>query len=395
MIPNIREQYNKNFHIDKYHNFIHDLNDYAGEKIPFRIAETPVFVPATLKQKLVQACEEIIEVIKRPDYKQLTDRAIPEGLRVPGDEGQSMWLAFDFAICRDSNWQLDPQLIEMQGFPSLFYYQHLLGKKYREHIGVPDEVSHLFGMNETEYEEHIRHLLLNGHQAENVVLLEVEPEKQNTRIDFLATFNYTGIKPICISKVKREGRNLFYMDDDRKIPIKRIYNRVIFDEFKQRNDLKCEFNLTEDVDVEWAGHPNWFFRISKFTMPFLKNAFVPETRFLHEVKEVPVDLENYVLKPLFSFSGSGVLFHVTKEDIEKVKDPENWILQRKVKYEPIIPSTDGNVKVEIRMLYSWTPGATDPKLIINMARLSKGEMIGVKYNLNKTWVGGSVGYFEK
>nr|HMT27726.1 hypothetical protein [Bacteroidia bacterium] len=299
------------------------------------------------------------------------------------------------AICRDSNWQLDPQLIEMQGFPSLFYYQHLLGKKYREHIGVPDEVSHLFGMNETEYEEHIRHLLLNGHQAENVVLLEVEPEKQNTRIDFLATFNYTGIKPICISKVKREGRNLFYMDDDRKIPIKRIYNRVIFDEFKQRNDLKCEFNLTEDVDVEWAGHPNWFFRISKFTMPFLKNAFVPETRFLHEVKEVPVDLENYVLKPLFSFSGSGVLFHVTKEDIEKVKDPENWILQRKVKYEPIIPSTDGNVKVEIRMLYSWTPGATDPKLIINMARLSKGEMIGVKYNLNKTWVGGSVGYFEK
>lgn len=395
MIPLIREHYNKNFHIDKYHNFIHDLNEYAGEKIPFRIAETPVFIPATLKQKLVQACEEIIEVIKRPDYKQLTDRAIPDGLRVPGDEGQSMWLAFDFAICRDSNWQLDPQLIEMQGFPSLFFYQHLLGKKYRQHIGVPDEVSHLFGKNETEYEEHMRNLLLNGHQAEHVVLLEVEPEKQNTRIDFLATFNYTGIKPICISKVKREGRNLFYMDDERKIPIKRIYNRVIFDEFKQRNDLKCEFNLTEDVDVEWAGHPNWFFRISKFTMPFLKNAFVPETRFLHEVKVVPVDLENYVLKPLFSFSGSGVLFHVTKEDIEKVKDPENWILQRKVKYEPIIPSTDGNVKVEIRMLYSWTPGATDPELIINMARLSKGEMIGVKYNLNKTWVGGSVGYFEQ
>lgn len=395
MIPILRENFNLNFHIDKYHAFMHDLNHYAGESIPFRIAESPVFIPLTLKHKLEQACSEIIEVIKRPDYLELTNRAIPENLRVPGEEGQSMWLAFDFAICRDANWQLDPQLIEMQGFPSLFFYQHLLGQKYRQHYNISNEISHLNGMSEKEYEDHMSALLLNGHHPDNVILLEVEPEKQNTRIDFLATYNHTGIRPVCISKVKREGRKLYYELDGNKTEIKRIYNRVIFDEFQQRKDLNCQFNLTEDVEVEWAGHPNWFFRISKFTMPFLKNPFVPETRFLHEVKSIPVDLENYVLKPLFSFSGSGVVFHVSKEDIEKVKDPENWILQRKVKYEPVIPSTDGNVKTEIRMLYSWTPGESDPKLIINMARLSKGEMIGVKFNLNKTWVGGSVGYFEK
>ena len=395
MIPLLREDFNKRFTVEKYDQFVHDLNEYASEKIPFRIAESPVFIPALLKQKLVHACEEIISVIKRPDFKSLTDRAIPDGLRVPGDEGESMWLAFDFAICRDSNGQPDPQLIEMQGFPSLFFYQHLLGIKYREHYCITDEVSHLNEMTATEYVDHMRSLLLNGHDAENVILLEVEPEKQNTRIDFKATYNNTGVRSVCISKIKKQGRKLFYELDGKLIPILRIYNRVIFDEFKQRKDLHCEFNLTEDVDVEWAGHPNWFFRISKFTMPFLNNPFVPETKFLHEVKSLPVDLENYVLKPLFSFSGAGVVFHVTKQDIENVKDPENWILQRKVKYEPVIPSPDGNVKTEIRMLYSWTPGASDPKLIINMARLSKGEMIGVKFNLNKTWVGGSVGYFEK
>ena len=303
-------------------------------------------------------------------------------------------MAFDFAICRNNQGELDPQLIEMQGFPSLFFYQHFLAQKYTQHFAVSETVSHLFGRTSLEYVTHMKQLLLNGHDPENVILLEVEPEKQNTRIDFLATFNNTGIRPVCISKVKKSGRNLFYDHESKRIPIHRIFNRVIFDEFSKRSDLKCEFNLTEEVDVEWAGHPNWFFRISKFTMPFLKTPFVPETNFLNELKSIPADLENYVLKPLFSFSGSGVVFNVTHNDIDKVSDPENWILQRKVNYEPVILSPDGLVKTEIRMLYSWKPDDHDPQLIINMARLSKGEMIGVKYNKNKTWVGGSVGFFE-
>ena len=153
--------------------------------------------------------------------------------------------------------------------------------------------------------------------------------------------------------------------------------------------------MTDEVDVEWAGHPNWFFRISKYIMPFLKSEYVPECTFLHELKTIPTDLENYVLKPLFSFSGSGVIFNVKKEDIENVKDKENFILQRKVQYEPTIESPDGKVKSEIRMLYIWKEGDARPTLVINLARLSKGEMIGVKYNMNKTWVGGSVNFFEE
>ncbi|MDQ3049329.1 MAG: hypothetical protein M3Q95_00440 [Bacteroidota bacterium] len=395
MISNLRERYNENFTQEKYNNFVHDLEKYAGEKIPFRIAETPVFVPASLRIKLEQACEAIIAVLKRPDFTMLTERAIPDGLKVPGAESKPMWLAFDFAVSRSFDGQLDPQLIEMQGFPSLFYYQHVLAKKYREHFDVDDSVSHLFGHTDENYVQHIRELLLNGHEPENVILLEVEPEKQNTRVDFIATEKHTGIRTVCISKIKRDGRNLFYEWDGKIIPVLRIFNRVIFDEFKKRDDLKCQFNMTEEVDVEWAGHPNWFFRISKFTMPYLKSPFVPETTFLNEVLTLPHDLENFVLKPLFSFSGTGVLFHVTREAIDAIKDPSNWILQRKVHYEPVICGPDENVKTEIRMLYSWHPDETDPKLVINMARLSKGEMIGVKYNKDKTWVGGSVGFFEK
>ncbi len=394
MIPAFRLSYNNGFSTERYDSFLRDLNEYAGEKIPFRIAETPVFVPKSLHQKLESACNAIIDVISAPGYRALTDRAIPKKCFVPGDEGTPMWLAFDFAVCRNHESELDPQLIEMQGFPSLFFYQHLLAQQYRKHFEVPASVNHLFGMDETGYENHMKEMLLGGHAPQQVILLEVEPEKQNTRIDFLATFRSTGIKAVCISKVIREGKRLFYMNDGIKTEIKRIYNRVIFDEFLQRTDLTCQYNLTEEVDVEWAGHPNWFFRISKFTMPFLKNPFVPETRFLHEVDAIPSDLENYVLKPLFSFSGSGVVFHVTKEHIQKVSDPENWILQRKVKYEPVIEVPGGDVKTELRMLYSWHPNEKRPKLIINMARLSKGEMIGVKYNKNLDWVGGSVGFYE-
>jgi hypothetical protein len=181
-----------------------------------------------------------------------------------------------------------------------------------------------------------------------------------------------------------------------KTEIKRIYNRVIFDEFSRRTDLKCQFNLTEDIDVEWAGHPNWFFRVSKYVMPFLDSPYVPQSRFLSDVHEIPTDLENYVLKPLFSFSGTGVKFHVTRQDIDEIPAEERagFMLQRKVKYEPVLQAPDGLVKVEVRLLYFWEPQNEKPELVVNLSRLSRGEMIGVKFNRDKTWVGGNVCFFE-
>lgn len=268
--------------------------------------------------------------------------------------------------------------------------------KFREHFLIAPNFEQHFNLNSEQYQKKLKQVLLNGHAPENVILLEIDPLKQNTAIDFLITEKITGVAPIHIGDVVREGRKLFYKKGHQKIQIERIYNRVIFDELVKQTESIFQFNLTEDVDVEWAGHPNWFFRISKYTMPFIKTEYIPECKFLSQYDSFPADLENYVLKPLFSFSGSGVFFHVTQKDIDNIPALErrDFLLQRKVQYEPVIQAPDGMVKAEIRILFLWEDGTPRPVPITNLARLSRGEMIGVKYNRDKTWVGGSVCFFE-
>jgi hypothetical protein len=315
---------------------------------------------------------------------------------VPQETEHTLFLALDFALVKDEVGELQPRLIEMQGFPSLFGFQDFLARKYKEHFDIPPGFSSHFGLSPEMYRAKLKKALLGNHPPENVILLEVDPLEQNTGIDFVITEQLTGISPVHIGHVEREGRKLYYRKLGKKIPIHRIYNRVIFDELVKRSDLHLPFNLVENVDVEWAGHPNWFFRISKFTMPLIKSAFIPECKFLDEFNFFPRDLENYVLKPLFSFSGSGIIFHVTQKEIDAVPAGErkNFILQRKVYYEPVIQAPDGMVKTEIRLLFLWEEGQKRPQLVTNLARLSRGEMIGVKFNKDKTWVGGSVCFFE-
>ena len=396
MIPTLRQRYNAAFSEERYHAFLDDLDSHY-HKILFRVAETPVFIPADLKAKLLQACDDILAIICQPNFKALTDRAVPPHQHVPGTTGHTQFLAIDFAVCKNEAGELMPQLIELQGFPSLYGFQNYLAGMFRKHFDIPDDVTHLFGnLDETGYLDALREVILGSHSPENVILLEIEPEKQKTNIDFYVTQDKIGIQPVCISKIMKEGRQLFYEKEGRKIPVYRIYNRIIFDELERRPDLKPGFQLTDDVAVEWAGHPDWFFRISKFTLPLIKSPFVPDTFFLNEITQIPEDLENYVLKPLYSFAGAGVKFDVQKTDIEQITDPQNYILQRKVHYAPIIEATDGGfVKAELRMLFVWKEGDTKPLLLTNLARLSRGVMIGVDFNKDKTWVGGTVGFFEK
>lgn len=396
MISSIRNRYNEEFSEAKYQHFLADLDRSYNFKIKFRVAETPIFIPQEFKKKLVNASNDIIDFLVRPDFKKLTEKAIPKNLLVPNETSHTLFLALDFAIVKDKSEGLIPQLIEMQGFPSLFGFQNFVGEKYKEHFAVPSDFSNHFNLTRQAYEAKLKKVLLGKHKAENVILLEIDPLIQNTAVDFVITEAITGIAPVHIGDLIREGRNLFYKKGDKKIQVHRIYNRVIFDELVKRTDFQLQFNLTEDVDVEWAGHPNWFFRISKYTMPFIKSPYIPECRFLNEYTSFPVDLENYVLKPLFSFSGSGVIFHVTQKDIDAIPlaERENFMLQRKVNYEPVIQAPDGMVKTEIRLLFLWDEGESRPQLVTNLARLSRGDMIGVKFNKDKTWVGGSVCFFE-
>ena len=404
MIQSVRQRYNKIFSPELYRAFLDRMEIDLPGQLDFRLAESPIFVPKLLTNKLLKASDDIIDVITRDDFRALTEKAIPDSQRVPnepvdGPAAHTQFLALDFAVCRNpSTGELEPQLIELQGFPSLYGYQPYLANLFKTFYSIPDSLSHLFNTtNNLEYLNKLKQMIVGDCQSEEVILLEIYPEKQKTRIDFVLTQKAIGVAPVCLTKIRKEGRALFYEKDGRQVRIKRIYNRLIFDDLKHFPDLKTDFQLTDDVDVEWVGHPNWFFRISKYTLPLLKSSFVPDSYYLSDLPEYPADLENYVLKPLFSFAGSGVKLNITPADLDAipVHQRDGYLLQKKVVYEPVIQSPDGLVKCEIRMLFIWPNGDERPTLLINLGRLSRGEMIGVDFNKNKDWVGGTICFFEK
>jgi hypothetical protein len=397
MVPSLRKAFNESFSTEKYEAFLKDLSSKHSGAIEFRVAETPVFVPRDFGSKIMDACESIVDLIVDPKFKHFTERSIPGHERVPNENDKAHMIAFDFGVCVSESGELEPQLIEMQGFPTLFGFQVYYPDLLRKHFSIPENYTQYLGSYDRDtYLQDLREVIIGDCAVENVILLEIKPHEQKTRIDFYCTQDYLGIRPVCITELIQENRDLYYMRDEVKTKINRIYNRVIFDDLEaQREHLPDFVDITQELNVEWIPHPNWFFRISKFTLPYIRHQYVPKTFFLNEIKQLPADLENFVLKPLFSFAGQGVVIDVTREDINKIQNPENWILQRKVKYADVIETPDIPAKAEIRIMYLWKDGETRPKAAINLARLSKGKMIGVRYNKDKEWVGGSVCYFER
>ena len=397
MIAAIRQAYNQVFKQENYKRFLDELDAFHPGALDFRVAETPIFIDDSMKNKILEVCGYIIQEIKSVGFKANTKNAIPEGESFPNQNSIPQCLTFDFGICINENKEYYPALIELQAFPTLYAFQAIYPAVLEKHFQLPDDFSSFFsGLNKNSYILYLKDISLNNYDPQEVILLEIKPHQQKTRIDFYLTQQLTGIRTVCITEIQSEGNKLFYLIDGKKQFIKRIYNRVIMDELKiEKTDLGNIINLQHDWDVEWFPHPNWFYQISKYLLPSLKHPFIPETRFLKDVKHIPTDLENYVLKPLFSFAGQGVIIDLTKNDIDKITDRENWILQRKVEYASCIETPDGNAKAEIRMMYLWREGDENPTLVTNLARLSKGKMIGTRYNKDKQWVGGSVAYFKK
>lgn len=393
MVPEIREKYNTEFTQKKYEAFVKDLNTTYDFPIDFRIAETPIFIGKEFKNEILNAVDEITSYLMSDDYKNLSLRAIPKGMEVPNDPGYPAMMAIDFAICKDEKGNFIPQLIELQGFSSLFFFELLQNFMFRKYFEIDERYGGLFSIHKPdEYLDILKRVIAGDSHPDNVILLEIEPEKQKTRIDFDCCNTYLGVKPVCLTKITKEGKELFYDNNGVKTKIERIYNRVIFDELNRRTDLKFNFSFQDELDVVWIPHPNWFYRISKFSLPFLKNKYVPETKFLSDIGTYPNDLENYVLKPLFSFAGAGVVFDVTNEILDSIKDRTNYILQKKINYEPAIKTPDQPAKAELRLLFVHNDGK--PYLVNNLVRLSKGKMMGVDFNKEKTWVGSSLAYFE-
>lgn len=391
MIQKYREQFNAEFSNKKYTELLENLKAKGGIEPGFRVAESPVFLNSDFKKKLEEACDSIITQIKEMPAEELR-KAIPEHEMVPNGTVQPHFFTIDFGICRDENNEVAPQLIELQSFPTLYCFQKELQNSFTEIYPFLQDLKPK--ISDEEYYAHLKELIVGEENPENVILLEIYPEKQKTQIDFLLTEKKLGIKTVCLTKVSKKGRKLYYQNNGQMTEIKRIYNRVIFDELRRIADLKLEFDFREDLDVKWITHPNWFFKISKFLLPKLNHSYVPKSYFLNEFP-AEANLAEFVLKPLFSFAGSGVNLNPTAEDLNLIDDPENYILQKKVNYAPLFEDTEGNFsKAEIRLLYIWKENETRPMLMQHLVRLTKADMVNVDFNKkNAIWIGGSTAFF--
>ncbi|WP_114821308.1 hypothetical protein [Chryseobacterium sp. KLBC 52] len=391
MIPKYRKQYNQEFSEEKYSQLKSILAEKGGTEPTFRVSESPIFLTKEFENKLIDASESIISQIKAMPAE-LLQKAIPENCRVPNDTHQPHFFTIDFGVCKSKDGVIEPQLIELQAFPSLYAFQKVYEETYCEVYPFLAEIRN--PMPHETFKNYLKELIVGDENPENVILLEIFPERQKTAIDFALTEKLIGIKTVCLTKVKKEGRKLYYENNGKLTEIKRIYNRIIFDELDNIPDLTTEFDFREEVDVKWITHPNWFFKISKFLLPLLKHQFVPTSYFLHEFPEHE-NLDDFVLKPLFSFAGSGVNLNPTKEITEAIQDKENYILQRKVYYEPIFEDINGDFsKAEIRLLYIWRENDERPILLENLGRMTKAAMVNVDFNKKDAiWIGSSNAFF--
>ncbi len=395
MIPHLRTEFNKKFTEAAYRRLQQRLDELCGMHIDFRVSETPLFIPAQLMHGMEKAGKEIImQLMTNPEYRAASAQTIPKEFNTPNETSHPLFVSVDFGITRDASGMLVPKLIELQGFPTLYAFQIVLSQQYRDVYQLPDETrAFLDGMDLNSYHALLREAILGSHNPANVILLELDPLQQKTRPDFILTERLCGIETVNIRDVVKEGRRLFYKKDGSPVLIRRIYNRTIADEVI-KSGAQLPFSFRDELDVEWAGHPNWFFRLSKFSLPFLDHPSVPKTVFLSDLQQTPGNPNDWVLKPLYSFAGSGVIVGPSRADIESVpvSQRHNYVLQERIEYGGIVETPLGGTKAEVRIMYIWTDTL---RAVANLVRMGRGKMMGVSFNKDMSWVGSSAGFYVK
>jgi hypothetical protein len=403
MLEPFRSDFNARFTPAKYAELLRRLDERTGTHIDFRIAETPCFFPRELMEEMVQAGIELThQLLDNPGYMRQSTEAIPAEFRVPNEDAHPHFMTVDFGLARNVAGVLKPKLVEMQAFPSIFGYQPLLAEEYIDVYGLDSSLEYLFGgMNQAGYWAMMREVIVAGHDPENVVLAEVDPEGQKTLPDFLMHEQHLGIRTVNVREIFKQGNKLYYSRGGKPTPIDRIYNRVIVDEL-ERKGITLPFDYRDELDVEWAGHPNWYFRVSKFSIPHLQHSSVPAAVFLDDWYEgrgrdrLPAERENWVFKPLYSFAGKGIQFAPTDADLDSIPHAQrhDYLLQERVRFEPVIATPEGMTQAEIRILYIWPDGGSMLPMT-SLVRMGRGLMMGVDHNRDHTWVGGSAGLFPK
>ncbi len=372
----------------------------ATPHFEFRLAETPIFLPEGLRRDCVRTAEEILAIIRRPEIIAACQKAIPERFRAPRPDALPHFLAIDLAIVRGRSGELEPRLIELQGFSSLYGMQLVQGGIWSEVAatlpGMPPRFTPLLSdLTAERYIDLLRRTVIADAAPEEVILLDLEPESQKTAPDFRATARLLGVRSVCVSELRREGRCLYApapAGGGGWIPVRRILHRVVFDELERRRVPMC-FDYRDDLDVVWAAHPNWYWVWSKYTLPFIDHPKAPRTERLSDLERWPEEPSRFILKPVFSFAGRGVVVDVDRKALDAIPEAERdgYLLQEKVEYAPALLAPDGaGVKAEIRMMFLRPEGSDEMVLAINLVRLSRGKMHGVDHNKGLAWVGSSV-----
>ena len=401
MIRELRQSFNQGWSEAQFRDLVARLETRTGATLGFPISETPCFFPRSLMDELSATGLELVEqILDNPNARAAALAAVPArfqpatslGSSVPESEPLPTFLQVDFGLVRGASGAIEPKLVELQAFASLYGFQLAVAEAYRAAFNLDSSLGvSLGGLSAPAYHDLVGQALLNGHDPKHVVLMEIEPRRQKTWPDFVVTEQMWGIRAVDTTEIERDGRRLFYQRDGVRTPIARIYNRVIPDELERKN-APMLFDYRDQLDVEWAGHPSWYFQISKFSIPWLKHRSVPETWFLHELDRLPADRDRYLLKPLFSFAGGGIIFAPTDAQIAAIPADQrsNFILQERIQFEPVIGTPDGPTQAEIRIMYVYTDaGELTP--VLPLIRMGRGKMMGVDHNKGLRWVGASAG----
>jgi hypothetical protein len=406
VISSLREDFNRRYLPERYRELLVSLDSSIGTHVGFRVAESPCFFPVELMDEMAAIGRDLTyRLVHDRHYLEASRQAIPQAYRMPDETAHPHFMTADFGLVRNADGRIEPKLVELQAFPSVFGYQCVLAEAYRETYKLdPSLDSFLGGHTETSFWKLFSQIILGDHEPENVILAEIDPLYQKTLPDFLVTARHLGIRIVDVSelvKIEQPGTRpkLYRREQDKLVPVHRIYNRVIVDELVRRN-VTLPFDYREPLDVEWAGHPNWYFHVSKFSIPFLDHPAVPPAVFLSDWMagkgrdKLPVDRASLILKPLFSFAGKGIEFAPSDETLANIPEAERnlYLLQERVQFEPVIETPFGPTQAEIRILYLWPDGGDlDP--VLSLIRLGRGLMMGVDHNKDQEWVGGSAAFF--
>ncbi len=412
MIAAWRQQFNRSYTPERYARLQQELEEQLGTRIGFRVAETPCFLPRELLDRCASIGASLTHrLVEDRAYLDAALRAIPAGYRAFGFSPHPHFMTADFALVQERGGSYSPRIVELQAFPSIYAYQAALCQAYRSAYELPPSLGqYLGGLTEASYWKLLGETILHGHDPAHVILTEVEPERQKTYPDFRLTADRLGIRIVDIAKLVIERRPgqpglVFYEAEGALVPVHRIYNRAIVDEIVTKG-IRLPFRYEEPLAVEWAGHPNWYFAISKFSLPYLDHPSVPPAWFLDDwlgaraegtlaPAVAGLDRSEWILKPLFGFAGKGIEFGPGDAQLAAIGADErhNYLMQQRMHFAATIETPFGPTQTEIRILYLWPDGG-ELTPAFSLTRLGRGKMMGVDHNRDQEWVGGSAAFYE-